>query len=518
MTAAKRCLPVNGSGADDPELTMSLAPLAVGDAPRRASDPSLAPLAVDIDGTLLRGDLLAESALAFLRRNPLRIFVLLLWLMRGRAVVKRRLAESTDIDVSTVPVNEELLAFVEAERRRGRDIHLVTASDGLVAAKLAQRFGFFDGVVASDGRTNLKGEAKARVLAERFPDGFVYAGDAAADLPVFRAAQESVVVAARRSTLRAIEAIRPPLAVIDRAPVTLKTIAKAARVHQWAKNALVAVPLILGGKASDLDALVTVLIGFVLLGVLASSTYMLNDLWDLDDDRRHWSKKNRAFASGRLPIVAGLVAAPIGILIALAGAAMLGWTVLAAFAAYLVATLAYSFKLKQVAVLDVFMLAGLFTLRLVIGIALAAVPGSPWLLVFSMFIFSSLSFAKRHTEMVRVARSGANKAAGRGYVAADAPFLIGMGVATGMSAVLVMVLYLINEAFRAGFYATPAALWTFPCVLFLWLGRVWVLSGRDELNDDPVAFAVKDPVSLALGAVMALAFLVAVFPTSLLFK
>jgi hypothetical protein len=146
------------------------------------------------------------------------------------------------------------------------------------------------------------------------------------------------------------------------------------------------------------------------------------------------------------------------------------------------------------------------------------VPGSPWLLVFSMFIFSSLSFAKRHTEMVRVARSGANKAAGRGYVAADAPFLIGMGVATGMSAVLVMVLYLIDEAFRAGFYATPAALWAFPCVLFLWLGRVWVLSGRDELNDDPVAFAVKDGPSLALGAVMGLAFIVAVFPTSLLFK
>ncbi|HEY0291863.1 MAG TPA: UbiA family prenyltransferase [Hansschlegelia sp.] len=496
---------------------MSLATLPVEKAPRRAGEGGLPPLAVDVDGTLIRGDLLAESALRYLRGNPFRAFTLLYWLTGGRAALKRRLAERVELDVSELPVNEDLVALVEAEHARGRSIHLATASDALAAAKLAKRFGFVDGVIASDGVTNLKGETKARALAELFPDGFAYAGDAAADLAVWRAAKESVVVNAARSTLRAAEAIRPPLAVIPRRPLSFRTLARAARVHQWAKNALVAVPLILGGRAFEPSAWATVAIGFALLGLLASSTYALNDLWDLDDDRRHWSKRDRAFASGRLPIAAGLVAAPLGILIALVGAAMLGLAAFASFVAYLVVTLAYSFRLKRVAVLDVFTLASLFTLRLVIGIALAAVPGSPWLLVFSMFVFSSLSFAKRHTEMVRVARSGADKAHGRGYVAADAPFLIGMGVATGMSAVLVMVLYLIDEAFRAGFYTTPAALWAFPCVLFLWLGRVWVLSGRNELHDDPVAFAVRDKPSLLLGAVMALAFMVAVAPRALVF-
>lgn len=488
----------------------------VGD---RLSAPreDLLPLAVDVDGTLVRGDLLAELALAYLRGNPLRIFTLVLWLARGKAVLKRKLAERVEIDLAALPVNDELVAFIETERASGREVHLATASDALVAARLAQRFGFVDGVIASDGVTNFKGAAKARVLAERFPQGFAYAGDHACDLPVWRAARESVIVEARPATLEAAVKIREPLAVIPRKPVGWKMIAKALRLHQWAKNALVAVPLVLGGKAFDPAAWTTVLIGLVLLGVLASSTYLLNDLWDLDDDRKHWSKKHRAFASGRLPIAFGLVAAPVGIMVALAGAWMIGPAAFASFLAYLVVTLAYSMRLKRVAVLDVFTLASLFTLRLVIGIALAAVPASPWLLVFSMFLFSSLSFAKRHTEMVRVARAGETKAAGRGYVAADAPFLNAMGVAAGMSAVLVMVLYLIDEAFRAGFYTTPAALWAFPCVLFLWLGRVWTLSGRDELHDDPVAFAVRDKVSLALGAVMGVAFLAAVWPNALKF-
>jgi len=491
---------------------MTLASMPRSDGARRAPAGDLPPLAVDVDGTLVRGDLLAESALAYLRGNPLRVVFLLLWLMQGRAVLKRRLAERVDLDVDGLPLNEELLAFIEAEHARGREIHLATASDAMVAAKLARRFRFVDGVVASDGATNLKGEAKARVLASRFPGGFAYAGDHRADLVVWRAAAESVIVEAKPGVRKAAEAIRPPLAVLPRPKLGARTVLKAARVHQWAKNALVFVPLVLGGKALDLVAWSEALIGFVLLGVLASGTYLLNDLWDLEDDRKHWSKKNRAFASGRLPIAAGLVAAPLAIVAALVGGALMGGAVFASLAAYLVVTLAYSFRLKRLAVVDVFTLAALFTLRLVIGVALVAVPPSPWLLVFSMFIFASLSFAKRHTEMARVALAGAAKASGRGYVAADVPFLIAMGTATGMSAVLVMVLYIFNEAFPAGMYKTPAALWVFPSVLFLWLGRIWVLSGRDELHDDPVAFAVRDKASVALGAIMALAFVAAVAP------
>jgi 4-hydroxybenzoate polyprenyltransferase/phosphoserine phosphatase len=494
---------------------MTLVSMPIQGEPRPPARPDLLPLAVDIDGTLLRGDLLAELALAYLRGNPLRLFRMLGWLARGKAVLKRRLAERVEIDPASLPVNDELVAFVEDERAKGREIHLATASDALVVAKLAQRFGFVDGVIASDGVTNLRGDSKAHVLKERFPDGFAYAGDAAVDLPVWRAARESVVVEARPRVLRAARSIREPLAVIPRRPGGLRTVAKALRLHQWAKNALVAVPLVLGGLAFDSGAWAAALAGMVLLGILASSTYLLNDLWDLEDDRKHWSKRNRPFASGRLPILFGLAAAPAGIAIALAGAALINAATFLAFSTYLALTLAYSLRVKRVMILDAFTLASLFTLRLVIGIAIAGVPASPWLLVFSMFLFASLSLAKRHTEIRRLAESGATEAAGRGYLASDGPVLIALGAASGCSAVLVMVLYLINEAFQAGYYATPEALWAFPCALFLFLGRIWIYSGRGDLNDDPVVFAVKDKASLLLGAAMAAAFLVAVWPAAL---
>ncbi|WP_020180578.1 UbiA family prenyltransferase [Methylopila sp. M107] len=310
--------------------------------------------------------------------------------------------------------------------------------------------------------------------------------------------------------------ITPPDAAAAAGPAGWRDVLRAARLHQWAKNVLVAVPLVLGGRAFDPDGWLTVLAGALLLGILASSTYVLNDLWDLEDDRRHWTKRRRPFASGRLSVASGLVAAPLGILVALTGALALGSAVFAAFLAYLGLTLAYSLRVKRIMVLDAFALAALFTMRLVIGITIAAVPASPWLLVFSMFLFASLSLAKRHTEILRVVESGRDRAEGRGYIASDGPALIAIGVASGVSAVLVMVLYLIEEAFRAGYYTTPAMLWAFPCALFVFVGRIWIYSGRGQLNDDPVVFAVKDKASLFLGAAMAVAFVAAVFPARLL--
>lgn len=494
---------------------MSLVSMPAPDSMRQPRRDDLTPLVVDVDGTLLRGDLLAESALAFLRSNPFGIFLLLAWLLQGKATLKRRLAERVELDLDGIPVNGELVVLIEREHARGREIHIATASDALVAAKLARRFGFVDGLIASDGVTNLKGAAKARALVERFPGGFAYAGDAPADLAVWRAASETVVVAASPKTLAAAKRIREPLAVIERPKTGLRVLAKALRVHQWAKNALVAVPMVLGGKAFDPSAWSMVALGMLLLGILASSTYLLNDLWDIEDDRRHWTKKNRPFASGKLPIVFGLVAAPLGILVALAGALAIGPSTFVAFAAYLSLTLAYSVRIKRIMVLDAFTLASLFTLRLVVGITIAGVVASPWLLVFSMFLFASLSVAKRHTEVLRVIQAGKEYASGRGYLATDGPVLVALGVSCGVSAVLVMVLYLIDEAFRAGFYTTPAALWVFPAALFVWLGRIWTISGRGELNDDPVVFAIKDKASLLLGAAMGAAFVVAVWPVSL---
>jgi 4-hydroxybenzoate polyprenyltransferase len=284
---------------------------------------------------------------------------------------------------------------------------------------------------------------------------------------------------------------------------------ESLRLHQWAKNLLIFVPLVLAGKSGNLDAWTSCLLGFLALSILASSTYIANDLWDREHDRQHWSKCERPLARGDLPIsVAGLVV-PLGVALSLGIAIAIDrgaiWTLLV----YAVLTLAYSLRLKREPIVDVFVLAVLFTLRLVYGIQLAAVPASPWLLVFSMFIFISLSLAKRHTEVGRNGALGRNEVNGRGYVAKDAPLLFGLGLATASGAVLIMVLYLIHEAFSHTFYRSPFVLWCLPAILFLWLGRIWLLVGRDEVDDDPLWFALRDNVSLAMGAAMAIAFVVA---------
>jgi 4-hydroxybenzoate polyprenyltransferase len=285
---------------------------------------------------------------------------------------------------------------------------------------------------------------------------------------------------------------------------------ESLRLHQWAKNLLIFVPLVLAGKSENLDAWTSCLLGFVALGVLASSTYLANDLWDLPHDRRHWSKCDRPLARGDLPVVVARIAVPLGLLLSFTIAISIIdrgtiWTLLV----YLVLTLAYSLWLKRMPIIDVFLLAVLFTLRLIYGIQLAIVPASPWLLVFSMVIFTSLALAKRRTEVGRNGALGREQVDGRGYVAKDAPFLFGMGLATAAGAVLLMVLYLIQEAFGATFYKSPWLLWCLPALLFLWLGRIWLLVGRDGLDDDPLWFAMRDNVSLTLGGAMAIVFLLA---------
>lgn len=265
--------------------------------------------------------------------------------------------------------------------------------------------------------------------------------------------------------------------------------------------------MLLSGTLQSPEAWIACVIGFVAWGILASATYLLNDLWDLETDRKHWSKWRRPIARGDLPVPVAVVAATAGV----AGSLAIGWTLsLGAFiilGAYAVLTIAYSLWLKRLPIIDVFMLASLYTLRLFFGIELAQISYSPWLLVFSMFVFLSLSLAKRHVEVERGSTYGREKVEGRGYVAADAPLIFGLGLSTAASAVLIMVLYLINEAFGATFYRTPLLLWPVPALLFLWLGRIWLLAGRGELDDDPIKFAVRDAVSLVLGALVTLSFI-----------
>jgi 4-hydroxybenzoate polyprenyltransferase/phosphoserine phosphatase len=469
------------------------------------------PLVLDLDQTLLRSDLLVECFVAALRRNPFVLFQAIFWLARGKAFLKKKLAPYAPDDLDAIPAHDGVVELAEREARRGRRVVLATASDELMARRVAKRFAFIAEVFASDGTKNLKGASKAERLAERFPQGFIYAGDSKADLVVWARAQSAVGVNLQPKTAKALAQLGKPMLLLNDAKHPARVLIKAARVKQWAKNALIFIPLFLAGMATDIAAWRDALLAFFGLGFVASATYLLNDLFDLADDRRHWTKRSRPLASGALPIGEGLMLVPVLSVAGFALAAAAGWAVLATVTLYTVVTLAYSFHVKRVPILDVAVLATLFTLRLFLGVVAIGAVISPWLFVFSMALFLSLSTAKRHTEVVRMALHGKTKTAGRGYIARDEPMLLALGLAAAMSAVVLFSLYLTAEAFHAAMYTAPGFLWATPILLFLWLGRIWLVSQRGELDDDPVAFALKDKASLVLGLMLGLAFGGAIF-------
>lgn len=466
------------------------------------------PLVLDVDGALLQTDLLHETAIAYVKRNPLRAFQILAWLVMGKATLKRKLSERVALDVANLPVNADLVAYAREQHAQGRQIGIATAADELLAHRLARQFEFVSFVVGSDGITNLKGPTKARRLEKEFPNGFSYAGDSNADLAVFAASQSIVIAGASREVTRKARRLGIGVeAEFPRERLGFRGLLKALRVHQWAKNALIFVPVILSGMADQPVALMHAAIAFIAMSLLASGTYLINDLMDLADDRAHWSKRERAIASGRLGIQPAVQLAVLLIGASFAACLYVGWESLLILAAYLTTTLAYSGYLKRLPIVDAFTLAALFTMRLGLGITAVTAEPSAWLLVFSMFLFASLSFAKRQTEIQRNSAKGQTAVSGRGYLVSDAGMVLALGVGTAIAAVTIMVLYIMHDVYKADFYSQPVLLWVFPAALFMWVCRIWLLCHRGQLNDDPVAFAIRDPVSIGLGGVMGSAFM-----------
>ncbi len=467
------------------------------------------PLVIDLAGALLKTDVMHEGFMQLVRRQPGALSGLRHWLTGGREAFGRFVAARAKLDVERLPVREDLVAWAAREHAAGRQV-ILAAVDRRVAEKVAARLGFVDDIIAVDGGGSA-GRANADLMGERFPKGFIYAGHSAADLDAWRRASDIVVVDASPNVEREARAIRAPLAVFPRRPITFTTVRRALRLHQWAKNLLVFVPLLLGGKFHDPSAWGQALLGFLSLGLLASSTYLVNDLWDLDDDRRHWSKRGRPLAAGLVSIPGALLIAGIGLVSSFALIAWCGLAAAAMLGLYLVLAMAYSLRLKREPIVDALAIASLFTMRLGLGVAVTQVRFSPWLFVFSMFVFLSLSLAKRCTEITRMVEHGEARAFGRGYKPSDEPLVLAMGVAAMFGATLIMIIYLISDAFPAGFYSHPSFLWIFPVVLFLWLGRVWLLCHRGVLQDDPVVFALKDRISLGYAALTMIAFVAAIW-------
>ncbi len=467
------------------------------------------PLVVDLDQTLILSDTLHESFAKLLLSSPVGAALALCSIRQGRAAFKARIAEQVVLDASCLPFRTSLLDLLRRERARGRSVHLITAADQKTADAVAAYLNLFDSVVGSDGKRNLKGQQKLDYLRHQFPDGFIYAGDHAADLPLFKAARGAILCDVSRRVATSARAGATILADLREPRHPFKVWLRALRAHQWSKNLLIFVPLVVGHAYRDPANILAAVAGFVLICLLASATYMINDMADLEADRLHHSKRRRPFASGDLPIAFGLVAAPLMILVAMIGAYLLSPAFAVTLLLYLGLTLAYSFGLKELPLLDVFVIGVLFMLRIVMGTEVIAIKPSPWLLSFSWAFFLSLALAKRHVEVARAAHVDVEDVVGRGYRGEDWPLTLGFGIGSGLLSIVIMLLYLTNDAMPSGFYVDAKWLYAVPALMMMWLMRIWLLSNRMELDDDPVVFALRDPASLALGAGAMLAFFLA---------
>ncbi len=454
------------------------------------------PLVVDLDGTLVLGDTLHESLLGLLVAAPFNLFRLPAWLASGKAAFKRALAGRHVVDPRALAYNRPLLEWLETQRGQ-RELVLCTAADNAVAQAVADHLGLFDAVIASDGQNNLSGERKAEALVARYGEkGFDYVGNGSTDLPVWRRAQAAIVCNASAGVSRAANAQGNVAQEIGSRNTSPGAWLRALRLHQWAKNLLLFVPLLTAHLVFEPSALASAALAFLSFCLCASGVYLLNDLADLPADRRHPRKRLRPFASGQLSALAGLGVAAVllGAAVALALATLPGAFVLA-LAAYFVLTCAYSLRLKRVEILDVVILAALYTARIIAGALALQVELSFWLLAFSMFLFLSLALLKRHTELTAMSALGEEHASGRGYRVSDIPLVAMLGVTAGYASVLVFALY-INSPASAALYARPVLLWLLCPLLLFWIGRVWLLSHRRRMHDDPLVFALTDPASL----------------------
>jgi 4-hydroxybenzoate polyprenyltransferase/phosphoserine phosphatase len=476
-----------------PALTEEIVPVAS----RRA-------LCVDLDGTLVKSDTLVDSLLLLARTYPLRVLPALLSLRGGKAALKARVCSQVQLDVEHLPYNRKLLEYLTVQHAHGRKLYLTTGADGSLAQRIAAHLGIFEAVLASDGSTNLIGRNKLASLQQRFAEhGFDYIGNARPDLPLLSHSGEAMVANPDLALQGLLRKNRISVAqrFDDRAPFS-KTLLKTIRLHQWAKNVLIFVPMLLA-HALRLTVILHAILAFFCFSLCASATYIVNDLLDIEADRRHPKKRNRPFAAGNLSPATGVAISLLFLAAAFTGALMLtgsfaGWLLI-----YLVTTLAYSLYFKRVVLVDVILLSGLYTLRMLAGGAATGVSFSPWLAALSVFLFLSLAMVKRFSELQNIRDRGNTLSNGRGYLLVDIEQLRSFGTASAYASVVVFALY-INGKDIAALYHHPTRMWLMTPLMILWLSRVWLLASRGELDEDPVIFAVTDRMSLLIGAAIAL--------------
>ena len=452
-------------------------------------------LVVDLGVTLLKNDILFERVCAAVYRDWRNLLLAIVAMAGGRAYVKRQLAGASLIDPATLPYNDKVIKFIKDWREMGGRTALVDTSNHGLAGSIAAHLGIFDETHVPEETLNLKGEEKGVLLEARFGNkGFAYMGNARADLPIWKRSSTAITVNASASLRREVGTACEKVEHLSTHGNFLESYLKALRPHQWLKNFLAFLPM-LAAHQFDRKTLLLSLGAFISFCLIASSVYVLNDLLDLPADRIHPRKKNRPFASGSIPISQGMWML-VGLFI-LGGltANFIGPDFLLTMTAYALVTTAYSLHLKRRMVIDIFVLAGLYTSRIVAGGVATDIRLSVWLLAFAIFFFLSLASVKRQAELIDSAERGSLQPSGRGYIVGDLPIISMIAIAAGYMSVLVLALY-INSATVTELYKRPQALWGVCAMLLYWITRTIMVAHRGNMNDDPLIYAAKDPVSL----------------------
>lgn len=463
------------------------------------------PLCVDCDGTLIRSDLLHECLLRVLLTRPWLLWKLLPWLLRGRAYVKSQLARVAQVDCGLLPFRNEVMEMIKKHKSLGGLAFLVTASHESLARRVAIACGYFEEVFASNEMVNLKGAKKAVFLVERFGQkGFDYAGDSNSDFPVWASADTAIIVGRGSSFAKKVAKVNHKMVHIKKYGSLWGAWFKLIRLHQWAKNLIIFVPLVTSHRIFDLPVFCQAFMAFVAFSFLASVTYIFNDLCDLENDRAHAKKFRRPLAYGSVGLPTALFSAIVLLLISVTLGFYLGWHFLAVLLIYFLVSLFYSSTIKKLELIDVIVLAGFYIWRLVAGGVATGTVLSNWLLSFALFVFISLALAKRYVELSEYLPrdvNGTNKIKGRGYLECDLPLVFGLGISAAMVSVLVVLLY-VNSPEVVLLYTNPQFLFILAPLILFWISRIWLLALRKEMNEDPVVFALKDKWSYFTAACM----------------
>ncbi len=470
-----------------------------GDAPQDRSTLTMLPLCVDLDGSLVKSDTLADSLCVLARTHPAALLRLPGWLMHGKARLKREVSSRAALDAAHLPYNEALIVYLREQAAARRPLYLSTGADERLANGVAQHLGLFDGVFSSDGATNLTGSEKLRLLESRFGrGGFAYVGNSRKDLPLLEASKGAMLANPTLGLQGLLQRKKIPVQQVfqDRAS-GLRSIWRALRIHQWAKNILIFLPLILA-HTLKMSAVLQSVLAFFSFSLVASSTYIVNDVLDLASDRVHPRKRRRPFAAGDLSVITGgcvavlLFAAGVAISLPMAPS-FTSWLLV-----YCVVTLAYSLYFKRVVIVDVIILSALYTLRILAGAAAAKVPISDWMAGFSIFFFFSLALVKRFSELENLRARGVAPSNGRGYLVHDMEQLRAFGTGSAFASIVVFTLYINNPEVR-NLYHHPQRLWLLTPLLIWWMSRVWLRASRGQMHEDPVIFALTDRASLLAG-------------------